>query len=52
MLEVAAGTGTRRLTLGCGDIGTPDLMAGTPRQARPEEINPDGVETHELRKVN
>ena len=38
-MQVAAGTGTRRLTLGGGDIGAADLMAGTPRQARPE-INP------------
>ena len=39
MLKVTARTGTRRLTLGGGDISAADLMAGTPRQARPE-INP------------
>ena len=36
MLSVAAGTGTRRLTLGGGDVSAADLMVDTPRQARPE----------------
>ena len=30
------GTGTRRLTLGGGDVRAADLMVDTPRQARPE----------------